>query len=605
MARKVLTIENRQIIALVIIALAILVLLGGLIELQVFRHADLAKQSENNRLRVEPIIPRRGIVYDRLGRIIIDNRPSFTASIVMAEMKKDTTVNNLAALVHLDTAEVSRRLRRNLVSRYQPAPIKRDLQFRQVAVIEEQAGLYPGVSIQMEDVRRFNDSLRAECFTGYVGEVSQDDLSKPIHADYRLGSMIGKKGIEKQYDGLIRGREGTAYIEVTASGRSLGRYEGKEVLPAGAGADLTLTIDNDLQRACAAALDTFCCGAIVAMDPRTGGILAMTSYPGYDANIFSSVIPESLWQAITADSTHPLLNRPLDGLYPPGSTVKLVTIGAALEEGLIQATTRLKPCFGGYQFGNRYFRCWKPAGHGDVDAVEAIVQSCDVYLYQVGLKLGIDELSRYYGLCGFGHTVGVDLPNESPGLNPNSEYYDKRYGKKKWSRGLVLNNAIGQGELLVTPLQLAQFFCGLADPDGAVYRPHLVSQIQYPSGEVIAVQPEISFHLPFSLQTLGFLREGLRGVVEGEHGTARRLRNSQYSIGGKTGTSENPHGENHSWFAGMAPMENPAIVVVAIVENAGHGSDVAAPMVGQIIRRYMELNTAPTSRASFDSEGAE
>jgi len=398
MAREVLTIETRQIIALAIIALAIIVLLGGLVKLQVVRHADLAAQSENNRLRVEPIIPRRGIVYDRLGRIIIDNRPSFTASIVMSEMKEDTTIANLAALVGLDTADVRRRLKRNLVSRYQPTPIKRDLRFRQVAVIEEQAGLYPGVTIQMEDVRRFNDSLGAECFTGYVGEVSQEDLSRQSRADYRLGSMIGKKGLEKQYDELIRGREGTAYIEVTASGRSLGRYEGKEVLPAGAGADLILTIDNDLQQSCTAALDTFCCGAIVAMDPRTGGILAMTSYPSYDANIFSSVIPESLWQAITADSTHPLLNRPLDGLYPPGSTVKLVTIGAALEEGAIQASTRLKSCFGGYQFGNRYFRCWLPAGHGAVDAVGSIEQSCDVYLYQVGLKLGVDELSEYYVL---------------------------------------------------------------------------------------------------------------------------------------------------------------------------------------------------------------
>jgi len=481
MARWEMTIESRQLTAIAIVALAILILLAGLFELQVARHAELARQSENNRLRVEPIIPRRGIVYDRRGRIIIDNRPSFTVSIVVAEMKKDTTICNLAALLQLDTAEVARRLRRNLVSRYQATPIKRDLEFRQVAVIEEQAGLYPGVSIQMEDVRRYDDSLGAGCYTGYVGEVSQDDLSRSVHADYRLGSMIGKKGIEKEYDDLIRGREGTAYIEVTASGRSLGRYEGKEVLPAGAGADLTLTIDNDLQRACAAALDTFCCGAIVAMDPRTGGVLAMTSYPSYDANIFSSVIPESLWQAITADSTHPLLNRPLDGLYPPGSTVKLVAIGAALEEGVIQPTTRLKPCYGGYQFGNRYFRCWQPAGHGDLNPVGAIEQSCDVYLYQVGIKLGVDELSRYYGLCGFGKPVGIDLPSESPGLNPNSKYYDERYGKKKWSRGLVLNNVIGQGEVLVTPIQLAQFFCGLAHPDGVVYRPHLVSRIEYPS----------------------------------------------------------------------------------------------------------------------------
>ncbi len=586
MQRTTLSISHRETISLLIVLVVLLFTIGGLVKLQILEHEELAEQSENNRIRVQPLVASRGTVYDREQRIIIDNRPSFTISIVPSEAKKDITVPNLAALIGLDTAEVNRRLRRNRVSRYQPAPIMRDAPFEMVAVIEEQAGRFPGVSIQMEEVRRYTADLGSVCFTGYVGEVSEEERRRSTDIDYRLGSIIGKKGIEKKYDHLLRGREGTAYIEVTASGQSRGPYEGKPPTPATAGADLELTIDIDLQRECVAVLDTFCCGAIVAMDPRNGDILAMISYPDFDANIFSSVIPESLWQAIMADSTHPLLNRPLSGLYPPGSTLKLLTIGAGLEDGLITENTTFKPCYGGYQFGNRYFRCWNPAGHGNTNLIEALEMSCDVYLYQLGVKLGIDRLSYYLDLCGFGKKTGLGLPGELAGLNPNSEWYDREYGKTKWSRGLVLNNAIGQGEILVTPLQLTQFFCGLAN-NGAVYRPRIVRKMMFPDGLEVTIPPEIIRQLPFSEHTLELLMEGARQVVQGEHGTAKSLRDERYSLGGKTGTAENPHGENHSWFVGIAPMETPEIIVSAIIENAGHGSAVAAPAVKRIIDIYM------------------
>lgn len=570
-----------------IVLVLLLITMGGLVKLQIVDHSELAKQSENNRIRVQPLVASRGIVFDREHRIIIDNRPSFTVSIVASEAVRDTTVPNLADLIGLDTAKVRKRLRRNMVSRYQPAPIMRDVPFEMVAVLEEQGSRFPGVSIQMDEVRRYTPGLGSVCFTGFVGEVSKEERRRSTDFDYRLGSIIGKKGIEKKYDDLLRGREGTAYIEVTASGQSRGLYEGKEPTPAQAGADLVLTIDNDIQRECVNVLDTFCCGAIVAMDPRNGDVLAMTSYPGFDANIFSTVIPESLWQSIMEDSTHPLLNRPISGLYPPGSTTKLLTIGAGLEDGIISENTTLKPCYGGYQFGNRFQRCWKPAGHGTVNPLGAIEQSCDVYLYQVGIKLGIDRLSHYFDLCGFGEVTGLGLPGEEDGLNPNSEYYDKRYGKKKWSRGLVLNNAIGQGEILVTPLQLTQFFCGLAN-DGVVYRPRLIKKEISADGHETIPPAQVARRLPFSKKTLQLLMEGLRLVVQGEHGTARRLRNDLYLMGGKTGTVENPHGENHSWFVGIAPIENPEIVVCAIIENAGHGSDVAAPLVKKVIDVYMQ-----------------
>lgn len=323
------------------------------------------------------------------------------------------------------------------------------------------------------------------------------------------------------------------------------------------------------------------------MDPRNGEVLAMVSFPSYDPNIFSGVIPESLWQAISTDSTHPLLNRPLRGLYPPASPAKFVTLGAGLEEGLVTAHTTFKPCVGGYQFGNRFFRCWHAGGHGKTQAVESLERSCDVYYYQLGAELGIDKLSYYYGLSGFGSKVGIDLPGEYKGKNPNTDYYDTRFGKGRWSRGLVLNLAIGQGELLVNLFQMAQFYCGVVN-GGEVYRPHLVKTIYYPDKAPETITPELSFKLPFSERTLKILNEGIRLVVEGEDGTARHLKNANYSIGGKTGTAENPHGENHSWFIGVAPLESPEIVVAVIIENSGHGSEIAAPMVGKIIEAFMK-----------------
>ncbi len=586
MDRYRLSLSGREHFSYVLVAAIFLILTIGLIKLQIVEHKDLAIQSENNRIRVEPIVPRRGVVYDREGRVIIDNRPSYTLSVVPSEIVAGKTIVNLARLLGLDTAQIRQRIQNNMVSPFQPSTVKRDLPFEAVAVLEEQSKEFPGVTYQLEEVRQYDHNLGAESFTGYVGEVSVEELKKSSDAPYRLGSIIGKKGLEKSYDNILRGHEGTAYIEVSAAGQMLGPYEDKEEIPSVPGDGLVLSIDNDLQMACSQALDTFCCGAIVAMDPRSGEIIAMTSYPSYDANIFSSVVPETLWQEIRSDSTHPLLNRPLNGLYPPGSTAKFIAAGAGLEEGAITENSTFKPCYGGLQFGNRYFRCWAPSGHGSVTVTHAIEQSCDVYFYQLGLKLGVDKLGEYYTRCGFGQSTQVDLPQESPGLIPNSKYYDKRYGERKWSRALALNNAIGQGEILVTPLQLAQFYCGLAN-NGVVYQPHFVRKIIEPSGQEISIPPKVAFKLPFSPATLGLLREGLRLVVEGDHGTARRLRNKYYSVGGKTGTAENPHGDNHSWFVGVAPLENPEIVVCALVENAGHGSEIAAPLAGEIIKAYM------------------
>lgn len=576
---------GRQSVAYGAVSLTAIILIVGLAKLQIVDHRDLYEKSESNRVRVVPIVPRRGMMFDRDGRVLVDNRPSYTVSVVPSEEVKGKTLANLARVIDIDTTQIRKIMKRTMITRYLPATVKPDIPFDVVAVLEERNDEFPGVAYTMEKVRQYQHSAGMESFTGYVGEVSPQDTIR--NRDYRLGSLIGKKGLEKQYDDMLRGVEGTAYVEVYASGQVVGPYGGKEKVEAVPGADLHLSIDLDVQTVVDSIFDTaHCCGAIVAMDPRTGEIIAMASRPGFDPNVFSAFVPENLWQSISKDPTHPLLNRPLNGLYPPGSTAKLLTVGAGLEEGLIDENTTFRSCIGGYQFGNRFFRCWEPKGHGVLTAVHGIEASCDVYMYQLGLKLGVEGLSKYYAACGFGKPTGIDLPGESKGLNPTTEYLDKVYGKRGWTKALSLNIAIGQGEILVTPLQLAQFYCGLAN-HGVVYRPHMVRAFVKPDGTREEVEPEVSFKLPFTPRTLALLNEGLRLVVEGGHGTARRLKNKYYGVGGKTGTAQNPHGDNHSWFVGVAPLDNPEIVVSAIVENAGHGSEVAAPAVGKVIKAYM------------------
>lgn len=582
-----LSIQRRVLIGSIVAGLFLLMLLVKMVYLQVFRYDYLHAQSENNRIRMQPVTPPRGIIYDRNRVPLVDNRASYTLSVVPAEAAGTPALDNLANLLDVTDEELQQRIRKNTINRYQPATVKRDIGFGKIAILEEQNEEYPGAVYRQDQARQYGDSLSSECFTGYVGEISQDEMANLDPSIYRAGRMIGKAGIEKYYDRDLRGMEGTQYLEIAASGQLLGEMEDYPGSPSEPGKDLVLTVDLDVQKVAANAFGDYCCGAAVAIDPRSGEVLAMVSKPSPDANIFSTVIPDSLWRAIVADSANPLLNRPLDGLYPPGSTYKLVIAGAGLELGLIDKYTQFSPCVGGYQFGNRFFRCWRAGGHGKLSVIPAIEQSCDVFFYQLGYKLGLEEFNRFSRACGFGHKTGIDLPQEAAGNVPDKQWYDRHYGERQWTQAVLLNLGIGQGEILVTPLQLAQFYCGLAN-DGLVYRPHLLKAEIGPDGREMPRGSELSFTLPFTQKTIEILKEGLIGVVNGEHGTAHGSRLKDVTVAGKTGTAQNPHGEDHSWFVGFAPAEAPEIVVSAIVENAGHGSEVAAPLVRNIIKAYMD-----------------
>jgi len=592
--RERLSIQQRAVIGGIVCAVFLLLLLGKMFYLQTVRYSYLYEQSDKNRIRMQPITPPRGAVYDRKGRPVIDNRPSYTLSVVPAEVANTPAIDNLSELLDIDREELVRRIRKNTISRYQPATVKRDIGFDIVARLEERNEEYPGGVYRKDQARKYIEGLASECFTGYVGEISAEEMASLDSSIYRAGRMIGKAGIEKYYDRNLRGMEGTEYLEIAASGQLLGAMEDYPGAAAEPGSDLVLTIDLDVQKAAAASFGEFCCGAAVVIDPRNGDVLAMVSKPSKDANMFSTVIPDSLWKAILADTTNPLLNRPLDGLYPPGSTYKLVIAGAGLELGLVDRYTQFAPCRGGYQFGIRFFRCWYAPGHGRLGIVPAIEQSCDVYFYQLGYKLGLEEFHRFSRACGFGKETGIDLPQEASGNVPNKEWYDRRIGIKQWTQAVLLNLGIGQGEVLVTPLQLAQFYCGLAN-GGRVYRPHLLKAIISPDGRETARGGQLAFNLPFSSETIDILNEGLLQAVHGEHGTARGSRIEGVTMAGKTGTAQNPHGEDHSWFVGFAPAEKPEIVACVIVENAGHGSDVAAPAVRDIIKAYLDTRDAPDS----------
>ena len=588
MAQSTTSKQQRFVIGSLFCAVFILLLLARMFYLQTFRHASLYKQSENNRIRIQSVTPKRGTIYDREMRVLVDNRASYSLSVVPVEISKTDTPERLSNLLEIEEEDLTRRIRKNLISRFQPALIKRDVGFDKIAILEEQNEFFPGAVYRKDQVRKYESELSSECFTGYVGEISPEETKTLDPAIYKAGRVIGKAGIEKYYDRELRGLEGTEYLEIAASGQLLGVLEDQQGVQAESGDDLVLTIDRDIQDVANQSFGEFCCGAAVAIDPKNGEVLAIVSRPSNDANIFSSVIPADLWQSILADSTNPLLNRPLDGQYPPGSTYKLVIAGAGLELGLIDRNSLFPtPCTGGYKFGNRVFHCWLLSGHGKTNVVEAIEQSCDVYFYQLGYKLGLDELYKYSTACGFGRRTGIDLPQEASGNVPNKEWYDKRLGKGQWTLAVLLNLAIGQGEILSTPLQLTQFYCGLANK-GQVYRPHLLKSIIEPDGRETSKGGEFSFQLPFSQATLDILNEGLVRVIHGEHGTARGSKIKGTVVAGKTGTAQNPHGEDHAWFVGFAPADNPQIVACVIIENAGHGSEHAAPAVRNILRAYLQ-----------------
>jgi penicillin-binding protein 2 len=558
-----------------ILLVAFLVLASAFFRTQILQYDRYRLRAESNRLRPVPLPPARGTVYDRSGKVIAETVPGFSVALLAPSTDALRQVlTRFRTVVPLDSSQVEYTINRFLQARYQPAQVLGNATREQVARLEEHRAILPGLVVQSEPRRIYPRGTAVAHLVGYVNEVNQDELDADRYPGARLGSVVGRSGIEREYDDTLRGIPGMRYIEVDARGRLVREQGAAPPLPSVAGRDLKTTIDLDLQYYIDSIWPKGQLGAMIAMTPK-GEIRALYSTPAYDPNAFIGGIALTELRRLNTDPTLPLLNRALQVRYPPGSPFKLATAAAALRRGLVDLHTHMPtPCTGGLQFGNRYFKCWSKKGHGSLDLMGAVAQSCDVYFYQLGMRLQLANLLSDGVSMGFRDRTHIDMVNEASPIWPqNTTYYDDRYGPRGWTNAVVLNLAIGQGENTQTLVNMVRFYAALAAEDGKAPIPYLVRPDSGPG-----------FDLQLSHAQLDGLRSALVAVVE--KGTAARSKAQEFKVAGKTGTAQNPHGKDHGWFIGFAPAEKPEIIIGAIFEFGGHGSEVA-PYVVRSIRRYL------------------
>ena len=556
-----------------LLRLAFVVLAGAFFNTQILEHERYRLRSEDNRLRAIPLTPARGPILDRFGRIIAENVPGYSVKLLAADTGAlRDALDRLGRIVPVDSAARAEAMRRFRAEPYLPALVIRDATTEQVARLEERRVLLPGLVIQAEPKRLYPAGSAVAHVVGYVAEVTENDLAANRYAGAQIGSLVGKAGLELEYDQLLRGQSGMRYIEVNARGRLVREDGAAPPRPPTGGAAVRTTIDLDLQRFVDSLWPAGVRGALVAMTPD-GQVLALYSSPTYDPNLFIGGISAEHWRELRDDPANPLFNRAIQGRYPPASPFKLAVAAMALRRGLVTFNTRMpEPCTGSFRYGNRVFKCWDPRGHGSLDLTGAIAQSCDVYFYQLGIKLGLENLLADGQAMGFRGRSGVDLEGETMSIMPpDVAYFDRRYGPRGWSRGVTLNLAIGQGEIDQTVMNMSRFYLALANA-GRAAEPYLVT-------------PRTGVTRDFDLAPaqLDGLRRALIAVVE--RGTAAGSRSADLVVAGKTGTGQNSHGADHGWFIGFAPAEKPEIVVAAIMEFAEHGT-VVAPYVVKTIRHW-------------------
>jgi penicillin-binding protein 2 len=559
-----------------------LILLVRFAQLQLYNWDRYFRESEKNRIREVIIEPPRGLIFDRYGEVLVDNRPAYSVSVIPYEfLKADSSVHLLSAILDQPPNEIQEKIKKKQVGNFAPVYLKRQIGFKILSDIEEFKLDLPGVLYRIDSKRFYPSGIKAPHLFGYLGEITSEELAKRNNEAYRLGDLIGKNGLELQYEEFLRGQPGVQYVEVDALGREVRDIPELTGQPPKPGKNLYLTIDAKIQRYLENEMDGKK-GAAVVLDPRNGEVLALVSKPDYDPEVFSNVLTPEIWNQLVNQEDKPLYNRASQSVYPPGSTFKLVLAAAGLETGIIDPERKVF-CPGYFRLGRRIFDCWKKEGHGEVNFLEAVEQSCNVYFYTLGLEIGLDNWSTFAKLFHFGMATQLDLPNESAGLVPDKEYLDAKYAEEGWTKGMIVNLSIGQGDLLVTPLQMANFAMMLAN-EGLAFRPHLVRKIEDPvSGEFIPTKID-SFRIQgVSPDTYKKIKEGMYLVVNGSHGTGKAAWLPQVKVSGKTGTAENPHGEDHAWFIGFAPTENPQVAISILVENGGSGGAVAAPIARGIL----------------------
>ncbi len=572
-------------VAMVAASVVFAALAIGAFRLQVVKYAHYRSLARDNYVVQVSIKAPRGDIVDRNGELIAGCRQSFSiCAVPRSILRNEREVRILGRILEVEEDLIRTKLRPTARS-YRPTAIVRDADFATLSAVEEAFADLPDVMVIAEPVRTYPGGRYFGHMLGYVGEATRKEIDASP-ADYASGDFIGKAGIEKQYEVYLKGRDGQRYVKFTpGGGTSPIEVEDPPRRSPRPGMRIVLHADTALQQLAGQLLDGRR-GCMLAIDVRTGGILVMASSPSFDPNLFAVGISAADWKEIIESEARPLINRTLQSAYPPGSTFKIVTAGMALEEGVVTAGTRFEPCRGSYRFGNRTFACWKEEGHGVVDLVDAIKVSCDVYFYQLGERLSADMFGLYADRWKLDERTGVDLPGEARGLVPDGTYYDEAYGRGKWTKGVMLNLAIGQGELLLTPLELLCFVCGVAN-QGTYYVPRCVDRAE--AGGTVQRFQGAPVGLAISQGTLETLRQSMLRVVESEGGTGRAARVPGVRVAGKTGTAQNPHGGDHASFVCFAPFDDPEIAVYVLVENAGHGSTEAAPPARRLLMEYFGI----------------
>jgi penicillin-binding protein 2 len=595
----------RRLTYLVFLAFALLALRLWL--LQVVDGPEYRVKSENNRIHLRDIPPFRGMIFDRNGHLLVDNRPSYSLSLIPEDIRDpEPLVQQLQELSGVDPEPILARLSGTSRGQsFRPILIKSDLSREALAAVETHSFNLPGVVIEVRPQRHYLKGALASHVIGYLGEISESELKSGRFPESRAGYLVGKSGVEARWQAYLHGTRGGAQVEVDAAGRQLGVLSER---PPVSGLNISLTLDKDLQALAEKELEGRK-GAIVAMDPGSGEILAMASAPAFNPNSFVAGIDAKTWGEMVSGSDYPLQNRAVSGVYPPGSIFKIVMGLAGLEEGLIDPDEE-DFCGGSYQLGSHTFRCWKRYGHGKVDFHRAMRESCDVYFYRLGRRLGVDTIARYSGMFGLGRSTGLNLGGERPGLIPTRDWKLERFGVP-WQPGETISVSIGQSFVLMTPIQAARMMAAVFN-GGVLHEPAVVRWVGKNDRTEYMFEPRVASRLDAAPENLERLRKALVAVVNEQRGTGGRARVEGVTVAGKTGTAQvvaldagkaaEEAGEvpekfrDHAWFVAAAPAENPRLAVAVLLENSGQGGKVAAPVAGRIIRAYLGVETAGPGR---------
>lgn len=591
--------KKRALISSIIVISFFAILVARLWYLQIQEGETYAALADNNRVRYVEIAPPRGNIFDSTGKEIVTNRPSFNVVLSREDNRlDDELLKKVAAVLDVEISTLLDRIRKmSETPGHIPIRLAEDIEWEKVALIENNRLELPGIRIEVVPLRVYHYGNYASHLIGYLGEISQEQIDAAEPGIYRGGDMVGKMGLENLYEPVLRGEKGKEYMEVNALGFEQKYLKGIEPLP---GADLHLTINMDLQQAAEEimARDDKA-GAVVAVEVNSGRVLVAASSPQLKLEEFIGGISTKAWQALLDDHRHPLINKVVQGQYPPASTYKIVTALAGLGEGVVSPDSIIY-CPGHYRFGNRTYRCWKRGGHGAVNLERALAESCDVYFYQVGQRLGVDRLAGYALRLGLGKKTGVDMEHEKSGLIPTADWKKKRFNVP-WQEGETLSVAIGQGFDLATPIQVCMMTAALAN-GGTLYRPTLIEKIHDPDGHQLEqFEPEVLERFVGQGQNMRLVRAGLVEAVNGKRGTGRPARLNNITVAGKTGTAQVvrlkqfqhlkeedvPYQyRDHAWFTCFAPAENPEIAVTVLVEHGLHGSSGAGPVARAVLEAY-------------------